>query len=177
MKKLFAVLMLAAVAIGVAVPVPALAVPATLNANTVFLLDQSAVAVSTTGTTAEVTFATVNVPAGLVGPNGAIRIRAIFSHTSSANAKLLKFRYGGSLVGWASITTSVASDLQVIVRSRGTLDSQITYTQPTAATTNLTSTPTSVDGRIDQPISIICSLAVSTETCSLEAYSVEVLRP
>src|SRR5213079_2421852 len=51
------------------------------------VLAQSAVAASVTGTLTETVLATIAIPAGAMGVNGAIRVTALWSYTNSADTK------------------------------------------------------------------------------------------
>ena len=142
-------------------------------------LASSAVPVSITGTTAETALATIVVPAGALGPNGMMRVKAIYSYTNSANSKTLRARLGTTMVGGllaqAAVTTTVASVLDFIVGNRNSQSSQIAGmgTGGFVASTTATSTPT-VDTSVETNIYLIGALANAGETITLEAYFVDI---
>jgi hypothetical protein len=65
------------------------------NLGTPFLFAKSFVAVTAAGGTTEQTLATVTIPAGAMGPNGALIIDSFWSHSNSVNSKTLSIRVGG----------------------------------------------------------------------------------
>lgn len=169
--------MLLALTLGAVIPVHA--VPAMVrDGNSVFLVDQSAVPVSVTGTTAETVLASINVPGGLIGPDGAIRITPVISVNNNANAKTFYVKFGGAIIAGASMANMASTQVVAMMRNRGSNVSQVAYQGGTGIgpiTANVLTA--AIDTRIDQPVTISCTLAVSTDTCALEAYTIEIIRP
>ena len=182
MKKLLTACMLAALAIAAAIPVPSWAVGANLNTNTVFLLDQdnSPYTVTGTGTLLETTLKRVVLPGGLVGPNGIVRVTMLWSVTNNANSKQMKLYLGATPFFFATVSTQNANQVQAVIRNRGSMSSQIgmvnwnltSYAGVTGA--NQTG---SIDTSVDQFLTFACVLTNVGDSCTLESYSIEVLRP
>lgn len=146
------------------------------------LLAASAVAVSVTGTTAETALATVTIPAGAMGLNGAIEVRSSWTHTNSANAKSLRVRLGGiagtAFLALSNTAAASVSDMRRI-RNRGAANSQVgscaaATTTPVGSSGNALVTG-AVDTSAAQDIVISGQLALNTETITLESYEVWLL--
>lgn len=144
------------------------------------VLAQSAVAASVTGTTSETALATIVVPAGAMGANGAVRITTLWSHTNSANNKLLRIRFGGasgtSYLG-NNLTTTATLNHVLVISNRNAANSQIggyASATPIGSSTGAAIT-SSADTSLDTSIVISGQLADSGETITLERYVVEVL--
>jgi hypothetical protein len=159
---------------------PAFAVPArVISGDSVQLLDMSGVQQTVTGTTAETTLASVNVPGGLMGENGAVRITALFSYTNSANTKTLRVKWGAGNAFVSGPTTSNAFLLSVVIYNRGTTGQQVSQPAGLAGTGTSTVDPAyaSLDTSKDQTISFTGTLSNTSEQIKLESYIVEVIKP
>jgi hypothetical protein len=144
------------------------------------VLVASAVAVSHTGDTSEHALASITVPGGAMGPNGVLRVTAVFSHTNSANNKTMRFRLGG--VSGAQVmnivnTTSASLMTQRIIQNRNSQSSQVAGPAGTAnafgSSGNAPATA-SADTSVDQSFVIAGLLANAGETVTLESHLVEV---
>jgi hypothetical protein len=132
-----------------------------------------------TGVTSETVLATITVPAGVMGPNGVLRITTQWSVTNSANAKTLRVRLGGAS-GTAfqstGISTSATFRHQVEIHNRNSAQSQVGMS-PSAAWGG--SGGAVVAGAVDmtstQSIVLSGQLGNSGETITLESYLVELL--
>lgn len=137
-------------------------------------LCQSAVLVSHTGNTTETALATCTIPANALGPNGRLKITAYFTATSSANNKTGRLRYsgiGGTAYGAGVLTTQTSMFYpNVEIANRNATNSQV-GPQGGAAFTGTLST-SAADTTAATTLVITCQLALGTETCSLESYSV-----
>lgn len=147
------------------------------------LLAASAVAASVTGTTNETALATVTIPAGAMGLNGAIEIRTVWMFTNSANTKTLRVRLGGIggtvFLNVAPTTTASSTDTRRI-RNRGSAASQV-GSAPASQVPGLIGSSSSfittgtVDTSAAQDLVISGALALGTETITLESYEVWLL--
>lgn len=92
------------------------------------VLAHSGVAAAHTGDTAETALRTIHVPAGAMGPNGAVRIFALFSWTPSAHNKQLRIRFGG-LSGQVYLNTTVNTNASLswigLIANRGAANVQV----------------------------------------------------
>jgi hypothetical protein len=151
------------------------------NLDTWNLLGKSAVAVPHTGNTNETALATISVPAGAMGPNGALRVTAMFSMTNNANNKTPRLRLGGIsgtgfyFVAHASIATIM---LQRVIHNRNSEASQVSF--PGSSLTSYgtsTSAPTTGTQNTAGALDLVLSgqLADGADTITLESYQVEVL--
>lgn len=146
------------------------------------LLGASAVAASVTGTTNETVLATVAIPAGAMGTNGAIQICATWSITNSSNNKITRVRLGGiggtAFVGVTLTTTVTFSDIRR-VRNRNSASSQVASTSAAttvgAGVTTAAVTTGTVDTSVAQDLVFTGQLASAAETITLEMYEVWLL--
>jgi hypothetical protein len=141
----------------------------------------SGVATSVTNTLTETILATIPIAAGAMGPNGALRITAVFSHTNSANSKTLRIRLGG--IGGTAFTdyTNTANAAQMtqrIIQNRNSQASQVagpsTVPNAVAPTTGSSATGT-INTAVAQDLVITGQMAALAETITLESYLVEIL--
>lgn len=147
------------------------------------VLEASAVAASHTGNTTETILATIPVPAGIMGVNGALRIAADWTTTNSANDKTLRIRLGG--IGGAVLTgtafTTVANAFhRMMVVNRNSASSQWVSTDRSRATDIVSSyeaTTAAVNTAVAQDLVITGQLETGTETITLENYIVELIVP
>lgn len=137
----------------------------------------SAVGVSHSGDTSETALATIAIPAGRMGPNGALRVTSHWSFTNSANAKTVRLRLGG--IGGASFlasthTSASGGAYQRTIQNRNSEASQIAYQHNNG---NSFSTGTMTTGAVDtseaQDLVLTATLANAGETITLESVLVE----
>jgi hypothetical protein len=148
-----------------------------------FVLASSYVNAALTGTTAETTLATIKIPAGLMGLNGRIEIKAMFQTTivsASSNTKTARIRLGGlagSVLGAIAATTNTNLRIETDLMNRNSATSQWNQTQGTGAAglgmSILNVTGISVDTALDQDIVISGQLQNATDTITLNGYIVE----
>jgi hypothetical protein len=143
------------------------------------VLAASAVAAHHTGDTLETALATIAIPAGAMGPNGALRITAVFSHTNSANNKTLRVRLGG-MSGAAFMNYSNSANAsqmtQRIIQNRNSQALQVSGSAGIAnAVAPNTGSPATgaIDTSVAQDLVISGQLANAGETVTLESYLVE----
>lgn len=139
------------------------------------VLASSAVAVSHTGSTTETTLATITVPAGAIGANGALRVTMVWSYTNSANTKTARLRLGGTsfLVFNATTTSSVRIENQIHnvnseASQKGWVNSGTAFGSSTG-----TIVTASIDTTTAQDITFRGALANAGETITLESYLIE----
>lgn len=139
-------------------------------------------AVPVTGTTSETTLGSVIIPGGSMGANGIIRATVLFSYTASSNNKTLRVRLGG-LAGTAFHqivpTTSSFHQAVIMIRNRNSITSQVSA--PALNNTSFTvASGTLATGSINtadnQTLVITGQLANTSETITLETFSVEILK-
>jgi len=141
-------------------------------------LGGSGVAVPHTGDTNDFVFATIPVPAGVMGPNGILRITTFWSCTNNANGKTGRTRFSGAggtifqSIGLNSIATMRAGGE---IANRGALNSQVGSTSTGWGSSSNAPVTAAVDTSVDQTVTITGQLTVGTDTLTLEYYLVEVL--
>lgn len=138
------------------------------------VLGQSAEAASHTGTTGEVTLATIPVAAGLLGLNGQLVIEALWSVTNSANIKTPRIRVGGVAIRSPSLTTAASFNDRCRIANRNNAASQII--QGNSATVYGATTSAAIPATIDTGaafnITLTGQLASAGETITLESWLV-----
>lgn len=142
------------------------------------VLAQSAVAVSCPVDATEDILATINVPAGLLGPNGAVRVSAQWTLTNNANSKTLRVRFGGiGGTGYLNaVQASVAGGVStVLIGNRGAANSQAgnAVITNTAAVATAQAGTGAVDTAAATTLVITGQKATAGDTLTLESYLVE----
>ncbi|WP_354686684.1 hypothetical protein [Cupriavidus necator] len=152
-----------------------------IGLKSVGVLAQSAAPVSVTGTTTETTLATIAIPAGAMGPNGALRITTAWSaQASNANTKTVRHRIGSTQIG---SSTGLANNLNTITAqqwsNRNSQTSQIArdvIAVPFGANGGAL-LATAIDTTAAQTLTLTAQLGTASDTITLEAYTVEILNP
>lgn len=145
----------------------------------------SAVAVSCPADTTEDILATVNIPAGVMGLNGILRVSTRWSFTGSVNAKTSRVRLGGIggtlYQGAANGATDIAAMYQMTIQNRNAANSQIGHINAAGASGFGPSTGAHQTGAIDtslaQTVVITGQKASAGETMTLETYFIELILP
>ena len=145
---------------------------------------QSATPASVTGTTVETALATISIPGGTVAQHGRVRVKTLWSMTSSTNGKTPRVRIGG-LAGTelanGNVTTAVGFEaLGADFMNAG--GGNIIYFQDWLAGGNVsgiggTGGTTARDMSLTQNLVISGQLGVPGETLTLLGYSIEILNP
>ena len=143
---------------------------------------QSAVSSSVTGTTSLTTLASLTIPGGIMGANGALRIEFSASWTANTNLKTVTVALGGTSIGIFSRSgaTETGARSQITVRNRGAQNSQVVSLPGSTAVIFGVFTGTypltlSKDMSQDQALTITGTLASGSDTLTLESYIVEVI--
>jgi len=148
---------------------------------------QSNTPATITGTITETNMAAVRIPGGSMGPNGIVRLTALFSFPNSANNKVLTIRWNpaaGNIttnaIGSLTATTTAAAQLQFLVRNAGATNSQMVFGGQNGITpygnlaaANLTF---SGDSTADLFLNINASSAGAGEVVTLQGYAAEIFR-
>ena len=145
--------------------------------NCVYVVGQSAVAVSHTGDANEFTFATITVPAKSMGPNGRVRITTLWTHTNSANNKTLKIKFGSTTYKTIVDAASATDRFQAEIANRNATNSQVGSAIDSGGfgTSGSAVVTSSEDTTANVTVAITGQLATSTETITLESYLVELM--
>jgi hypothetical protein len=145
------------------------------NLGTGIMLGHSAVPSSHSGDTAEFPLASVTVPAGVMGKNGRIEIKADFSFNSSADLKIMTVKFGASAVASISQSTQAPDMIEAVVANRNNASAQRqTWRRFNGTGSNV---PTSggasaVDTSASVDIAIIGQLTSPADIVTLEGYQV-----
>lgn len=145
-------------------------------------LGKSAVAVPLTGTTSETLLASVPIPAGCMGLNGALRVYSLWTYGGvSANNRSPRVRMGGlSGTAFMSLAASAAGVLaeERIIQNRNSASSQICKQFNTTAASVAAGALTTgtINTALPTTIGFTGQLVTGTDTLTLEAYIVELLR-
>ncbi len=148
------------------------------------VLGSSAVGVSGGADTNENILATITVPAGAMGLNGILRWDALFTHTSSANNKILRVRFGGiggtTYLSLTNTTTATYRDFGAL-QNRGAANSQVgkssNSTTSAFSATGTAVTTSAIDTSAATTLVITGQKASAGETLTLEQYLVELILP
>lgn len=143
------------------------------------VLAQSAVPASVTGTATETTLATVALPA--LAPNTRARIRAWWSAgANNANTKSVSARLNGSLIATSGgLASNLSAVFDVDLLNRGATNVQLSrqgWSGPTGVSTGAFSAY-AIDTSVVTSLTLTAQLGTTTDTVTLEGYTVEILNP
>jgi len=137
----------------------------------------SAAPLALTGTTSETALVTIAVPAGVMGPNGLIRVTATFSCTNSANSKIGRVRFSGTAYTAITMTNLAILRTSFFIHNRNSESSQVGFASNSTSGVG-TSTSSLATSTIDtsQASEVVFSGALTSgaETITLESYVVDV---
>ena len=133
-------------------------------------------AVVLTGTTSETTLLTVNIPDGLIGISGKVKMYPLYSMTNNANSKTLRVKLGGSTAFSTSVGSSSQSSALVIIRNIGSESVQKSATTVVSGLGNNSATLTTlaIDTSVTTTIVVTGQLANSADTMTLEDFFMEI---
>ena len=137
----------------------------------------SAVQASHTGNTNETTLATITVPAGSLGANGALRIHTQWSNNNNANNKIMRIRLGGpsgTIYLSATVTTTIAFLSQIVIRAVNSQSSQ-KGSGTSVGTSSTAAVTSSLDMTADFDLVLTGQHANSGDSVALESNIVAVL--
>lgn len=143
-----------------------------------YILGQSSSNSALTGSTAETALATIEIPAGAIGPNGSVEVDCWWSCTNNANNKTTKIKVAGNIISTIGVTTSETLAQRGRLANRNSQTSQVTglvavasgFGSSTASMSTFT-----IDTTVAQNITITGQLANSGDTLNLESYIVRVM--
>lgn len=141
------------------------------------ILEQSSVASSHTGDTTETNLAVVTIPANSMGPNGRLRVTALWTVPNSANNKTPRIRWSGNQVYTYTATTTNSVRGQVEICNRNSASSQVINSAGAAASgfgNGAAVTTLAINTAANINLQISGQLANSGETITLESYMVEI---
>lgn len=127
------------------------------------------------GTTSAV-LATVTVPGGAIGANGALRKTNRFTWPSNANGKIIVTQFAGVTMGDnATYTATMGISTVSTIRNRGVTNAQVTPNVSGDAATANAMLYQSTDTSVSQNITLTGYVNVATDYLILEGYTIEVL--
>lgn len=143
------------------------------------VVSQGAEGWSVTGTATKTALVTITVPA--LSPNSRLRVRALFdTPVNNANAKTASCELNGTVIGTSG---GLASELSAVfdldLFNRNATNVQIdrqAWSGPTGVSTGAFSIY-AFDTSVPTTLTLSAQLAVTTDTVTLEAYSIELLNP
>jgi len=136
--------------------------------------------VANTGDTNENTVATVTVPAGIMGANGAVEVIPLWDFTNNSNTKTMKVKFGGSVVYSIATTTTTSCQMQYIVRNANSASSQVA--QASSGSSGMGAVASSLlTGAIDTSAAVNITLTAQcntagTDTINLRGYIVRLIK-
>lgn len=143
-----------------------------------YVIGASGVASPVTGTASETSLASITIPAGAMGANGAVRVTALFSHTNDASLKTLRIKFGGTNYLETAPSTTATNLQQRIIQNRNSESSQVGSAAAAGAGFGVSSgalVTSTVNTANDVTLLITGQLADGTDTVTLESYIVELL--
>lgn len=144
------------------------------------VLADSGVASSVTGITSVTTLASITIPANIMGTNGQLRITTLYSAgANNANVKKGQITFGSTIYATITLTSLLTGQCQHIIRNRGVANSQVGFVNSGTAifTTSTAALITSAeDTTTAKTLLLQGSVNVTSDTITLESYSVELIR-
>lgn len=140
---------------------------------TIFVSNTSS---AVTGTTGETELATYAWPAGFASPNGQWKAEFLFHHTSSANNKTLKVKFGATSFYVATATTTASTQGVCIMRNANSLTTQTGHVSSQSSGYGSTAgTPPSgaVSTNSAFDIKVLGTLALDSETITLKGWTLK----
>lgn len=145
------------------------------------VVDKSAVPVSVTGTTSNVTLAVITIPGGTANANSQFRLKVFLSVPNSSTTRIVQVKWGPVAQNQAVLYDSTASRSQfvgeAVVACRNSLTSQVAnagYGTTGGWSDGLSSRyATTYDMTQDQTLTIQVQLGDASATVTLEAYCLE----
>ena len=130
-----------------------------------------------TGGTTAATLATISVPGGAMGANGALRLTAAHSVPANTNVKTPAWAFAGTTVGTIAVTgaTVYGGAMAPFVRNRNSQSVQVVVPVGGNNTSLAASSVLAIDTSAAQSATFTGTLAVATDFLILEGYTVEVL--
>lgn len=131
-----------------------------------------------TGSTSQITLASVTLPGGLVGANGRIRWNAKSTNNNSAISKSIGTKVAGT--GWSyGTTTTVSFSFTISMANRGAASNvwPRTNTIEGGGGSTISGDFTTINTAVDQPASFtgICTSGTGVDYIILETSSIEVI--
>lgn len=151
-----------------------------ISAVTSYVLAKDHTDHSTVGT-GEETLATVTIPGGTMGPNGALRITTLWAVTGgTVGTRTARIKFGGTNYASVNIvTTSITFNNVTPIRNRNSESSQIGGPAATGSVVGLASqavVTSTVDTSVDVSLVFTGASPTSGETLILKSYIIEVLK-
>lgn len=145
------------------------------------LVGQVTTDAGTGANTAETTLHTVVVPANVLGPNGALRVRVHYSVTGSAAAKQIAIYYGAQQIGLsaqAAGETLNNSPMETVMVNRGATNVQhySYYTADTAAVVNFGGGTGAIDSTAAVNVTVKGTTPNAADEVTAHVTLVELLR-
>lgn len=146
------------------------------------IIAQSGVAVPLTGTVAETTLATVQIPP--MGPNDQLEVEALFTFVGAAGNRTPLIKLGATVIAGVAIgNANFAAVLRQRVANRNATNSQVfqavagtgAYLGVTSVNTS-PSTTSAEQTNAGIALTITGQLAVATDTIRLESYRVQLFK-
>lgn len=127
-------------------------------------------------TTSETTLLTINIPDGLIGISGKVKIYPLYSMTNNANNKSLRVKLGGSTAFSTVVSNSSQSSALVIIRNIGSESVQKSSTSVVSGLGNIgiALTTLAIDTSVATTITVTGQLANSADTMTLESLFLEI---
>jgi hypothetical protein len=138
------------------------------------VLAQSGVVSSVTGTTTETTLASITVPGGMMGPNGALRVIPLFSCSNNANSKIVSIYLGGVSIGGQSLPNQPGYMAFEMIQNRNSLSSQV-FNSSLTGVGFVNRSAAAINTAVDQQLDIRATLTNVADGVNLERYTIEIL--
>ena len=145
-----------------------------------YAVDIGGTGASHTGTTGEVTLATVTLPAGIIGTNGLLRVTSFWTYTNvGGGTRTPRVKFGGSTIaGNANANTVLSQSLLGLVNNKTAATQTATGLGSAAGigASTATSLALTVDTTAAVTILLTGQLSNTADTIALDRYIIEVIK-
>lgn len=141
-----------------------------------YVLLNTAVEISAPNTTTESTVKNFDIPKGIIGLNGGVRIKAVFSVTNNANAKIIRLKVGSTTLGQFDLSTTGDSFIEFNITNVNSTTAQAIKSLLSSAAKVVVDMKTSAyDTTNIMPLILTVEKGSSTDVVNLSSLAVEVL--
>ena len=142
------------------------------------VLGASGTAVSAGAVTTEETLATVVVPAGSMGTNGALRVTSLWSANNTAGNKTFKTKLGATFFFGRVVAGTTLTVYEQTLISNRTASTQVSnQTSGPFGISTVAAATGAIDTTAAQNLTLTAQKATAGEVATLESYMVELIRP
>lgn len=142
----------------------------------VYCIANTAIEITAANTIVETLIKAADVPARIMGDNGSLRVRAVFSVTNNANNKTIRLKLGSTTVGQFNMASTSDAVLEFLVSNVNASNLQVSKGSLLAnSRTEVAVGSATENTTVITPILFTVEKAVAGDVVNLSTFTVEVL--